>query len=184
MLWSLLRVASRSQRTLYQNSFLRLQNSRFSWSLSSRYVYNSSRILQFGLQQRTIFSRCFKHHNKASNTLYGAKLPLITFDSSLVHYETRRFVGTRAGYKSSLAFNTRNSTTAIYVIALVITVVGLSYLAVPLYRLFCQVSYVIISNYWKRLSKISWFVSGAQINNICRSRRLRQIIDLQKSNLG
>lgn len=70
--------------------------------------------------------------------MYGAKLRLITFDSSLVHYETRRFVGTRAGYKSSLAFNTRNSTTAIYVIALVITVVGLSYLAVPLYRLFCQ----------------------------------------------
>lgn len=138
MLWSLLRVASRSQRTLYQNSFLRLQNSRFSWSLSSRYVYNSSRIFQFGLQQRTIFSRCFKHLNKASNTLYRAKLRLITFDSSLVHYETRRFVGTRAGYKSSLAFNTRNSTTAIYVIALVLTVVGLSYLAVPLYRLFCQ----------------------------------------------
>ena len=155
MLCSLLRVASRSQRTLYQNSFLRLQNSRFSWSLSSRYVYNSSRTLQFGLQQRTIFSRCFKHLNKASSTLYGVKLPLITFDSSLVHYETRRFVGTRVGYKSSLAFNTRNSTTAIYVIALVITVVGLSYLAVPLYRLFCQVSYVIISNYWKRLSKIS-----------------------------
>ena len=153
MLWSLLRVASRSQRTLYQNSFLPLENSRFSWSLSTRYVYNSSRISQFGLQQRTIFSRCLKHFKKASNTLYGAKLPLITFDSSLVHNETRRFVGARAGYKSSLAFNTRNSTTAIYVIALVITVVGLSYLAVPLYRLFCQVSYVIINNYWKRLFK-------------------------------
>ena len=177
MLWSLLRIASRSQRTLSLNSFLRLQNSRFSWSLSSRYVHNSSRILQFGLQQRTIFSRCFKHLNKANNLFYGAKLPLITFDSSLVHYETRRFVGTRAGYKSSLAFNTRNSTTAIYVIALVITVVGLSYLAVPLYRLFCQVSYVIISNNLL-------LEDGAQIDNICRSQRVSQIIDLLKSNLG
>ena len=37
-----------------------------------------------------------------------------------------------------------------------------------------------INNYWTRLSKISWFVSGEQINyNFCRSRRLRQIIDLR-----
>ncbi|KAL9956918.1 hypothetical protein ACROYT_G038478 [Oculina patagonica] len=32
----------------------------------------------------------------------------------------------------------RNRTTAIYIIALVLTVVGFSYLAVPLYRLYCQ----------------------------------------------
>ena len=36
---------------------------------------------------------------------------------------------------------------------------------------------LIISNYWTRLSKILWFVSGEQII-ICRSQRLRQIIDL------
>ena len=37
----------------------------------------------------------------------------------------------------------------------------------------------IINNYWTRLSKISWFVCGEQINIICQSRRLRQIIDLR-----
>ena len=40
----------------------------------------------------------------------------------------------------------------------------------------------IINNYWTRLSKISWFVCGEQIN-ICRSRRLSQIIDLHDKQL-
>lgn len=67
--------------------------------------------------------------------------PLKVF-SRLFREETRRFAGTRVGFNSSSAFTERNRTTAIYVIALAITVVGFSYLAVPLYRLFCQVSYV------------------------------------------
>ena len=37
---------------------------------------------------------------------------------------------------------------------------------------------IIINNYWMRLSKISWFVSGEQII-MCWSRRLRQIIDVR-----
>ena len=37
----------------------------------------------------------------------------------------------------------------------------------------------IINNYWTRLSKISWFVCGEQINIVCWSWRLRQMIDLQ-----
>ena len=40
----------------------------------------------------------------------------------------------------------------------------------------------IINNYWTRLSKISWFVCGEQIN-ICRSRRLSEIIDLHDKQL-
>ena len=36
----------------------------------------------------------------------------------------------------------------------------------------------IIHNYWRRLTKISWFVCGEQINYL-RSWRLRQIIDLR-----
>ena len=40
----------------------------------------------------------------------------------------------------------------------------------------------IINNYWTRLSKISWFVCGEQIN-ICRSRRLSQMIDLHDKQL-
>ena len=40
----------------------------------------------------------------------------------------------------------------------------------------------IINNYWTRLSKISWFVCGEQIN-ICRSQRLSQIIDLHDKQL-
>ena len=38
--------------------------------------------------------------------------------------------------------------------------------------------------YWARLSKISWFVSGEQINNIiiCQSQWLRQIFDLWDNN--
>ena len=36
----------------------------------------------------------------------------------------------------------------------------------------------IFNNYWTKLSTISWFVSGKQFNH-CRSRTLRQIIDLR-----
>ena len=39
----------------------------------------------------------------------------------------------------------------------------------------------IVNNYWVRLSKISWFVSRANRSIICRSRTLRQIIDLRAS---
>lgn len=36
----------------------------------------------------------------------------------------------------------RNRTTAVYTVALVIVVLGASYAAVPLYRIFCQVGYI------------------------------------------
>jgi len=58
----------------------------------------------------------------------------------------RRFVGTRVGLNSTSASNMRNKTTAIYTIAVAVAIVGLSYLAVPLYRLYCQVS--------------EWFIMG------------------------
>ena len=53
---------------------------------------------------------------------------------------SRRFAVTRVGSKGHSASSMRNKTTAIYIIALAVTVVGASYLAVPLYRLYCQVS--------------------------------------------
>ena len=50
------------------------------------------------------------------------------------------------GVRGNNQFRSRNKTTAIYVVAIGVTVLGLSYAAVPLYRLYCQVmlSYVII----------------------------------------
>lgn len=44
------------------------------------------------------------------------------------------------GVKANIKFRDKNTTTAIYVVAIGITVLGLSYAAVPLYRLYCQVS--------------------------------------------
>ena len=90
-------------------------------------------------QRRMICSTCFKKIYVTETCIFQQENSLKPF-SSLVCGQTRRFAGTRVGSNSSSAFNERNRTTAIYVIALAITVVGFSYLAVPLYRLFCQVS--------------------------------------------
>lgn len=49
---------------------------------------------------------------------------------------SRNFSNSRNRYQQ------RNRTTAIYTVALVVVVLGASYAAVPLYRIFCQVRYV------------------------------------------
>lgn len=95
-------------------------------------------------QRRMIGSSCFKKIDVAETCTFRIQQDnSLKLFSSLICGQTRRFAGTRVGSNSSSAFNERNRTTAIYVIALAITVVGFSYLAVPLYRLFCQVSYLL-----------------------------------------
>ena len=69
---------------------------------------------------------------------------------SLFYNGRKRFVGTSTDYNSSSTFHERNKTTAIYVIALAVEVMGFSYLAVPLYRLFCQVRNVLSCERVKR----------------------------------
>lgn len=141
MFWALLRNAA---CTRFPGSIVRFHHQSLGYSGSSGLssvgtslnVWRSSR-------RRTICSVCSKKLVVVKTCTRQAQgKPLKLEFSSLFREETRRFAGTRVGFNSSSAFNERNRTTAIYVIALAITVVGFSYLAVPLYRLFCQVSYV------------------------------------------
>ena len=95
-------------------------------------------------QRRMICSSYFKKIDVAETCTFRIQQEnSLKLFSSLISGQTRRFTGTRVSSNSSSAFNERNRTTAIYVIALAITVMGFSYLAVPLYRLFCQVSCVL-----------------------------------------
>ena len=89
-------------------------------------------------QQRLIFSRCFKELNVTKYLSSRLAIKPAMFPSPLL-VESRRFVVSVTSKKLSVV-NTQNRTTAVYVIALAIAVLGLSYLAVPLYRLYCQVS--------------------------------------------
>lgn len=139
MFWSLLRNAT--CRRFSADSSFRLQSTRLS-GLSSLRSNGVPRNVCHGSQRRMMFSRGFKELYVTKTCIFQQEKSLKLF-SSLLRGETRRFAGTHVG---SSAFNARNRTTAIYVIALAITVMGFSYLAVPLYRLFCQVSYAIIDS--------------------------------------
>lgn len=138
MSWSLAQIAS--HRT--SSSGLRPWSSRLSsWkpsSLSSLLRKETSLNVCFGSQGRTICSGCFRKFDLSKRLCRQerkASAPIVLLSSDDV---TRCFYGNRSVYSSSSAFNERNRTTAIYVVALAITVMGFSYLAVPLYRLFCQ----------------------------------------------
>lgn len=139
MFWSLLRNAT--CRSFPTNSSFRLQSTRLS-GLSNLRSNGVSRNVCHGSQRRMMCSRGFKELYVAKICIFQQEKSLKLF-SRLLRGETWRFAGTHVG---SSAFNARNRTTAIYVIALAITVMGFSYLAVPLYRLFCQVSYAIIDS--------------------------------------
>lgn len=136
MLWSLLRTAT--LRGFSSIPLCRLQSSRLCKISSVRFDGISSHFW-YGSQRRIICSRCYKELDIAKGSTFQQARCLNLF-SSLLPVVNRRFVGTRVGSKSYSASNMRNKTTAIYIIALVVSVVGLSYLAVPLYRLYCQVS--------------------------------------------
>ncbi|XP_020622731.1 cytochrome c oxidase assembly protein COX11, mitochondrial-like isoform X2 [Orbicella faveolata] len=133
MLWSLLRNAT--QRGLSWNTPCLFQRSRFSGLCKSFDVISSH--FRHGPHRRTIYTRCYRELDIAKGSIYQ-HARCLKFLSSLLPNVNRRFVGTRVGLNSTSASNMRNKTTAIYTIAVAVAIVGLSYLAVPLYRLYCQ----------------------------------------------
>lgn len=139
MLWSLLR--SGTQRGFSWNTPFRFQRSRLSGLCKTSTVRfdGISSHFRHGPQRRLICTRCYRELDigKGSITQHARCLKVL---SSLLPNVNRRFVGTRVSLNSNSTPNMRNKTTAIYTIAIVVAVVGLSYLAVPLYRLYCQVS--------------------------------------------
>ena len=141
MLWSLLRNSA--QRGLSWNTPCLFQMSKFSGlslcKTSSVRFDGISSYFHHGPHRRIICTRCYRELGIAKASVYPHARRL-KFLSSLLPNANRRFVGTRVGLNSTSASNMRNKTTAIYTIALAVAIVGLSYLAVPLYRLYCQVS--------------------------------------------
>ena len=139
MLWSLLRNAT--QRGLSWNTSCLIQRSRFSGLCKTAVrsdVVISSHVRH--VHRRLICTRCYRELDIAKGSI-SQHAGCLKFLSSLLPNVNRRFVGTRVGLNSiSASSNMRNKTTAIYTIALAVAIVGLSYLSVPLYRLYCQVS--------------------------------------------
>lgn len=140
MLWTLLRTATQrgfSSNPLYR---LHLQSSTLCKISSVRFVGKYSRQFWNGSQRRKICSRCYKGLELVNGSIFQQPR-CHKRCSSLLPVVNRRFVTTGAGSNTySSAPHMRNKTTAIYIIAVAVTVVGLSYLSVPLYRLYCQVS--------------------------------------------
>ena len=92
-----------------------------------------------GPQRRNVCSTCLRKYDLPNRLSRGRDFDALLPTSGVFHDERRRLVGTSTDYNSSSTFHERNKTTAIYAIALAVAVMGFSYLAVPLYRLFCQV---------------------------------------------
>lgn len=138
MLWSLLRSAI--QRGPSWNTSCLFQRSRFSWLCKTAVRSDViSSHFRHGPHRRLICTRCYRELDIAKGSI-SQHARCLEFFSSLLPNVNRRFVGTRVGLNSTSASNMRNKTTAIYIIALAVAIVGLSYLSVPLYRLYCQVS--------------------------------------------
>lgn len=145
MFWSLVRIGS--QRTLTTACPSRSHSVRLSGVLrllSNGISFNDS----VGPQRRNICSTCLRKY--AQPNRFGRDTLLST--SGVFYNGRKRLVGTSTDYNSSSTFHERNKTTAIYVIALAVAVMGFSYLAVPLYRLFCQVRIVLSCERVKRNS--------------------------------
>lgn len=136
MFWSLIRNAT--QRGLSSNTSCLFQRSRFS-GLCKTAVRSDvvSSHFRHGPHRRLICTRCYRELDIAKGSI-SQHARCLKFLSSLLPIVNRRFVGTRVGLNSTSASNMRNKTTAIYIIALAVAIVGLSYLSVPLYRLYCQ----------------------------------------------
>ena len=131
MIGSLLRAAG--QRILLSNPHHGVLGSRLCKLMVGRVCFHSV------TRNRFISTRCFKELSVTKEiTLLPAKH--LKMFPGLMWGVSRRFAVTRVGSKRHSASSMRNKTTAIYIIALAVTVVGASYLAVPLYRLYCQVS--------------------------------------------
>lgn len=128
MLWLLLRTAG--QRGFVSNLHYGHLGSKLCKPMARERFHSIMR-------NRFIGTRCFKDLEVTKEITYRPAKRLKMFPS-LMWGVSRRLVVTRVGSKGHSASSTRNKTTAIYIIALAITVVGASYLAVPLYRLYCQ----------------------------------------------
>ena len=122
----------------YPCLFQRSRFSRLCKTSTVRFDVISSHF-RHGSHRRLICTRCYRELDITKGSI-SQHTGCLKFLSSLLPNVNRRFVGTRVGLNSNSAPNTRNKTTAIYTIALAVAVVGLSYLSVPLYRLYCQVS--------------------------------------------
>ena len=136
MFWSLVRIGS--ARTLITACPSRSHSVRLSGVLrllSNGISFNDS----VGPQRRNICSTCLRKYDLPNRLSRGRDTLRILPTSGMFNDGRERFVGTSTDYNSSSTFRERNKTTAIYVIALAVAVMGFSYLAVPLYRLFCQV---------------------------------------------
>ena len=136
MFWSLVRIGS--PRTLTTACPSRSHSVRLSGVLrllSNRLSFNDG----VGPQRRNICSTCLIKYDLPNRLSRGRDTLRILPTSGVFNDGRERFVGTSTDYNSSSTFHERNKTTAIYVIALAVAVMGFSYLAVPLYRLFCQV---------------------------------------------
>lgn len=147
MFWSLVRIGS--QRTLTTARPSRSHSVRLSGVLrllSNGISFNDS----VGPQRRNICSTCLRKYDQPNRLSRGRDTLLPT--SGVFYNGRKRLVGTSTDYNSSSTFHERNKTTAIYVIALAVAVMGFSYLAVPLYRLFCQVRIVLSCERVKRNS--------------------------------
>ena len=136
MIWSLLRAAG--QRRLSSNPVYGVRSSRLCKLMAG---VRFDRITT----HRIICTRCFKELETTKEFTSQQPRRFKMFPS-LLPGVNRRFSGTRVGSKSYSASNTRNKTTAIYIIAIAVTVLGASYLSVPLYRLYCQVGKLVL--YW------------------------------------
>ncbi|XP_074638865.1 cytochrome c oxidase assembly protein ctaG-like [Acropora palmata] len=135
MFWSLVRIGS--PRTLTTTCPSRSHSVRLSGVLrllSNRLSFNDG----VGPQRRNICSTCLIKYDLPNRLSRGRDTLRILPTSGVFNDGRERFVGTSTDYNSSSTFHERNKTTAIYVIALAVAVMGFSYLAVPLYRLFCQ----------------------------------------------
>lgn len=133
MIGLLLRTAG--QRVLLSNPHHGVLGSRLCKLMVGRVCFHSI------TRNRFICTRCFKELSVTKEITFLPARRLKMFPG-LMWGVSRRFAVTRVGSKGHSASSMRNKTTAIYIIALAVTVVGASYLAVPLYRLYCQVKWI------------------------------------------
>lgn len=118
----------------------------------SRQLQTYCKLKPLGTVKKTRISSCW--------TFYGLRLNIIApRQRSCYRGFSRNFSSFHNSYQQ------KNKTTAIYIIALVTVVLGGSYAAVPLYRIFCQVrndfrGYRIISHQWfeSEVSAVQRFV--------------------------
>ena len=111
---------------------------------SVRWLHQTTALQSVQLSRPLLLSHCTQE-NKARTLLHSPPLrPLRTtlqtlqqFHSSVRHHQTGQ--QHRHGNRES-PWSSANRSTVTYMIAVAVAVVGLSYAAVPLYRIFCQAS--------------------------------------------